>query len=86
MALKSNFEDANFISSPFVDEVANPGDQRSIARTLRDNEAIKQARRSESLQGDAPKINVRKTILRGLSKLVVPAAERERREKIKNTK
>ncbi len=26
MALKSNFEDANFISSPFVDEVANPGD------------------------------------------------------------
>lgn len=24
MALKSNFEDANFISSPFVDEIANP--------------------------------------------------------------
>ena len=25
MALKSNFEDASFISSPFVDEIANPG-------------------------------------------------------------
>ncbi len=25
MALKSNFEDSNVISSPFVDEVANPG-------------------------------------------------------------
>ncbi len=25
MALKSNFEDADFIASPFVDEVANPG-------------------------------------------------------------
>lgn len=27
MALKTDFEDANFISSPFVDEVANPGDE-----------------------------------------------------------
>lgn len=25
MALKTDFEDASFISSPFVDEVANPG-------------------------------------------------------------
>ena len=25
MALKTNFEDAAFLSSPFVDEVANPG-------------------------------------------------------------
>ena len=25
MALKTSFEDADFISSPFVDEVANPG-------------------------------------------------------------
>ncbi len=25
MALKSNFSEASFISSPFVDEVANPG-------------------------------------------------------------
>lgn len=38
MALKTNFEDANFISSPFVDEVANPGNlssqqQATIERT-----------------------------------------------------
>lgn len=26
MALKSNFEATNVISSPFVDEIANPGD------------------------------------------------------------
>lgn len=25
MALKSDFQDASFISSPFVDEIANPG-------------------------------------------------------------
>ncbi len=25
MSMKTNFEDANFISSPFVDEIANPG-------------------------------------------------------------
>ena len=25
MALKTNFEDASFLASPFVDEVANPG-------------------------------------------------------------
>ena len=25
MAMKTNFEEANFISSPYVDEVANPG-------------------------------------------------------------
>ncbi len=29
MALKSNFEDADFISSPFVDEIANPGNTGS---------------------------------------------------------
>ena len=86
MALKNDFEDASFISSPFVDEIANPGDQRSLARQVRDNEAISQAARSEAAQGEAPKINVGKTILRGLGKLVVPAAERERQEKIKNTK
>ncbi len=26
MALKTNFEDASFLASPFVDEIANPGD------------------------------------------------------------
>ena len=25
MAMKTNFEEANFISSPYIDEVANPG-------------------------------------------------------------
>ncbi len=34
MALKSNFEDSNVISSPFVDEVANPGDVVNAASPL----------------------------------------------------
>lgn len=48
MALKTNFEATNDIASPFVDEVANPGDQRSVARTQRDNQAIRNARESEA--------------------------------------
>ena len=35
MALKSNFEDASFISSPFVDEVANPGVSEARAAAQR---------------------------------------------------
>ena len=39
MALKTNFEDANFISSPFVDEVANRGLTSAKAKKiLRDSE------------------------------------------------
>ena len=82
MALKTNFEDASFISSPFVDEVANPGDQRTIARQVRDNEALAQVARSEAAQGKAPKIN----LARALGDLVVPKAAREKVEKIKNIK
>ena len=81
MALKTNFEDADFISSPFVDEVANPGDQRSIARQVRDNEALAQARRSEAAQGEAPKIN----LARAIGDLVVPKSARDKVDKIKNT-
>ncbi len=36
MALKSNFEATNVISSPFVDEIANPGSERTtFAMALR---------------------------------------------------
>lgn len=41
MALKSDFEDASFISSPFVDEVANPGDQNALGLAV-DREALRQ--------------------------------------------
>ena len=34
MALKTNFEDADFIASPFVDEVANPGMTAEAAKKL----------------------------------------------------
>ena len=34
MALKTNFEDADFIASPFVDEIANPGDG-ILAQTMK---------------------------------------------------
>ncbi len=42
MALKTNFEDANFISSPFVDEVANPGDLNAQG-LAQDREKLRQA-------------------------------------------
>lgn len=42
MALKTNFEDSNVISSPFVDEVANPG-----------NRSLTQAERRAVGRGDA---------------------------------
>ena len=38
MALKSNFEDADFISSPFVDEIANPGDAIDRVKAAVDTE------------------------------------------------
>lgn len=34
MALKSDFQDASFISSPFVDEVVNPGPSPAKAREI----------------------------------------------------
>jgi hypothetical protein len=40
MAMKTNFEDSNVISSPFVDEIANPGPQRSLPDQLRHNADI----------------------------------------------
>ena len=82
MALKSNFEESKDIFSPFVDEVANPGDQRSIGRQVRDNEALAQVAQSEAAQGEAPKIN----LARALGDLVVPKAARDKVDKVKNTK
>ncbi len=82
MALKSNFEATSDISSPFVDEIVNPGDQRSIARQVRDSEAISQAAKSEAAQGEAPKIN----LVRALGDFVIPKAARDKVDKIKNTK
>ncbi len=80
--MKTNFEDADFIASPFEDEIANPGDQRSIARQVRDNEALAQVDRSVAAQGNAPKIN----LLRALGDAVVPKAARDKVDKVNNTK
>ncbi len=43
MALKTNFEDADFISSPFVDEIANPGDLNAQG-LANDREEVRQRR------------------------------------------
>lgn len=40
MALKSNFEDSSVISSPFVDEVANPGGISSQKRRTTEKEVV----------------------------------------------
>ncbi len=88
MAQKTDFEDANFISSPFVDEVANPGDQRSASRQLRDARAKSQVLKSEAaglkfIKDNPPKIDVKKTLIGIASDLVTPKAERERQKKLK---
>ncbi len=46
MALKTDFEDSSVISSPFVDEVANPGHTRKdkVDKLLRKNKTQKLVR------------------------------------------
>ncbi len=46
MALKSNFEDANFISSPFVDEIVNPGQGGVLGQIERNVETRRSIQRS----------------------------------------
>jgi len=48
MALKTNFSDASFIASPFVDEVANPGDLNAQG-LAQDREKLRQASTSARL-------------------------------------
>lgn len=48
MAMKTAFEDASFIASPFVDEIANPGDLNAQG-LARDRDNLRQASRQARL-------------------------------------